>query len=215
MHIRVCIFDTEERTCLVRELRPEAQMPLIEHLRFSVESFCGRAGTDLCWTDCRALRALNGLARRWGIPLCVEGTFRRSVCGGMGALENLLGTVFEIGRDLEPQQREQLREDAVASGLFYRTEPAFAGGLSVRITALRPQWSCKAGDMGVEVMAAQQLLMDAGCYYGALTGVCCRQTCRAIVRMQRIAGLPQTGRLAAGDWNALMQLTNVRRNATM
>lgn len=205
--MRLYVWEPENAAFLIHECPLEARMPYLDHLRFSVSDFVRLNNTDVCWTDRRALTALDGLCRRTGVPFLLDCGFRRPGAAGINPLSpHCAGLAFALGKDLPKGERELLRACALGTGAFHRVGMPYESGLSLHLTLLPFPARLEAGDGGAAVLALQDRLLFAGLYRGALTGVYGEETRRAVLRLQRRMGLPETGRMEAACWQALRRI---------
>ena len=205
--MRLYVWEPENAAFLIHECPPEAQMPYVDHLRFSVYDYVRGGKTDLCWADRRGLSALDGLYRRSGVPFRVDCGFRRPVGPGTDPLSpHCAGLAFDVGKDLPPPEREALRSAALNGGWFHRVQMPYESGLSLHLALCPFPTRLGSRDAGPAVLALQDLLLRCRLYRGALTGTYCNETRRAVLRLQRKADLPETGRMEGRCWQALRRI---------
>ncbi len=186
--MNLLVYDERADACSAFWLPPDAQMPFVTRLRFPCSDFTGGAICETAWTDRRALLALDRLAELADTPLSVCGAFRRT-----GPLCRRTGTAFDIGLRLPPAQLHDLRRAALASGAFTRVLPSYVSG--DRVTAILDCAPAvlELGCRGAAVCALQDALLSEGLFAGPVTGIFDENTRRAVLRHQRLTGLPQTG----------------------
>lgn len=205
------VYDERAQTFRVSAPEPEAQMPLVTHLRFSAADFAGSTRSALLWTTRRTLEALDSLAMLYPAPLAVDHAFRRA--GPRGAMRpHHCGTAFDAGSTLDAPGRDALRRAAIASGLFYRVSPGYDSGVRVRLFAEPPR-ALLPGMAGADVFALQDALLFLGLGPCALTGVFDGATRRAVQALERQCGLPETGCFRMPEASALAALTTGAQDA--
>lgn len=196
------VYDPSARAFVTHALSPDAQMPHVRRFTFPLSDFIGHTATDVCWTDTRALAALDELCLLFGRPLTIERAFQRvEMRGCPERAQHCTGTAFDLGADLRPAEREQLRSLALEHGLFAYAEPAFLSGTVAHLSffSAYPQRLYK-GEASVFAFVLQDALLAAGVYRGALTGVLSQETLLAARRL----GLAAPGQAFAGR-NALIR----------
>ena len=186
--MNLLVYDERVDACSAFSLPPDAQMPFVTRLRFPCSDFTGGAACETAWTDRRALLALDRLAELFGAPFAVSGAFRRT-----GPLARRAGTAFDIGLHLPPAELNGLRRAALTSGAFTRVLPSYVSG--DRVIAI---FDCapavlEFGCRGAAVCALQDALLAEGLFAGPVSGTFDEHTRRAVLRHQRLFGLPQTG----------------------
>lgn len=186
--MNLLVYDERIDACSAFGLPPDAQMPFVTRFRFPCSDFTGVMTCETGWTDRRALLALDRLAELADTPFSVCGAFRRT-----GPLSRRTGTAFDIGLHLPPAQLNGLRRTALSSGAFTRVLPAYASG--DRVTTI---FDCapavlELGCRGAAVCALQDALLLEGLFAGPVSGAFDENTRRAVLRHQRLTGLPQTG----------------------
>ena len=144
-----------------------AQMPHVRRFFFPVRDFLRGAHSEVCWTDARALAALDALSRVACAPYRVRAAFRR-----FPDLRRNAGLYFSLS-SAEP---EALRAACVCSGLFSYISPPYCGGADIGVCCrVEP-----CGETGVHVFAAQDMLLARGLFPGPLSGRLCAKTRRAL-----------------------------------
>lgn len=186
--MNLLVYDERVDACSAFSLPPDAQMPFVTGFRFPCSDFAGGAKCETAWTDRRALLALDRLAELAGVPFTVCGAFKRT-----GPLPRRTGTAFDIGLHLPPAQLSQLRRAALASGAFTRVLPSYVSGDRVTVIFDCAPTVLKPGCRGAAVCALQDALLMEGLFSGPVTGAFDENTRRAVLRHQRLTGLPQTG----------------------
>ncbi len=214
--VRLHVFREEARAFTVHRMDLDTQMPYVTRFRFPASDFLYRANTDLAWTDEAALLALDAFAAVAPHAFSVDCAFRR--IGAQACLSNLphyAGLAFDIGRALPIRAQAELREAALASGLFLHTEMPYQSGRGVHVAVSRGSPALIEGAAGPYVFALQDAMQGAGLYRGALTGVYSDETARAVRRLQIGRGTPPTGRADGMAWTGAIALTKAFRNAKM
>lgn len=155
------------------------------------------------WTDRRLVRAYQAACAELG-PIEVEACFKRP---GRGQSAHYAGLALDMGRELPPYRRRELREFCLASPLFAYVEPPY----------LTPTWvhaevsvapACgpgrgypflAPGDAGPHVFLLQELLNQRG-FPCLMTGRFSETTRLALLRYQRRHGLPAHGHADGELW---------------
>jgi len=179
------IYDPAARAFSSHALALDAQMPHVNRFTFKLRDFLGRAAADVCWTDLRALAALDELCLLFGRPLVIGRAFcRAGTSGAPTHAQHGTGTAFDLGANLRPAERQRLRVLALESGLFAYAEPAFLSGTVAHLSLFSglPQ-RLSAGEASVFAFLAQDALLFAGAFRGTLTGVVCQETLLAARRL--------------------------------
>jgi len=180
------VFSPSDGAFSAHALSPDAQMPYVRRFPFPVSDFLGGRNTDVCWTDRRALLALDELHLLFGRPFSVGRAFLRvgaQTCSERS--QHHTGAAFDIGGALRASEREELRLLALDNRLFAYAEPAFLSGNVAHLSLFScyPQ-RLRFGETGVFAFVLQDALLRAGVYRGALTGTVCGETLRAARRLE-------------------------------
>lgn len=217
---RICILVQHTDRFEPVWVAPSAQMPCIRRFAFPVSAFLSGCNTDVCWTDARALWALDELYAISGVRFSVRRAFARiaSRCCSERCQRHL-GATFFLGDDLNALLRAQLYRHAVESGLFPCVCPPFRGGGSVVVSQARYYPMRMAmGAHGVSALALQDALIQGGLHRGALTGRIDGETIRAVRRLRLQAGLPASETVDRSVFLAAMKrarLTKPHADATI
>lgn len=175
------VYDPNQRAFVTRRVSPDEQTPFIRRFFFPFSQFCGSTEREICWTDQRALLALDRLAGVFCGNFSIERAFSRP-CGRVFSA-HAAGAAFDIGGALTPQERGRLRRVCLEEGIFPFVEPPYMSGLSVHVSTLRaPPRFLRREDAGVCVFVLQDALARLGVYRGALNGVVTKETLRAMQR---------------------------------
>ena len=201
----IFVYHEENGAFSLHELPYSAQMPFVAHLPFTVEDFFSSARSDVAWTERRALDALDRLFVESGVAFSVDGAFRRGNGEGRRCVSmHDAGLAFRLGEGLPAEQRVRLRGEALRSGRFSCVQMPYACGRSVHVCVGEERPALGLGDAGAQVFVLQDALINASNWYaGALSGMYCHATARAVRRAQLALGLPVTGRADARFWAAL------------
>ena len=187
-------------------LPKDAPLPCVQRLPLTAGIFFRHARTDIGWTDLGALASLERLYRSSGIPFAVDRAFSgRTPLSPFGS-----GMAFDIGQTLPLQAKNKLRSFATKSGLFAFVASETAYPDRVHVEYLRSR-ILRCGDRGVFVCALQRALQQMQLLSDVCSGVYCRNTERAVIRMQRLAGLEPTGIADAWLIHALRKRTEGQR----
>lgn len=184
----------------------DALLPGMQQLRLTARTFFDHAGTQIGWTDLSALTALERFYRSSGIPFRVDRAFSaRRVLSPHGS-----GVSFDLGRTLPETQKRRLRNEAIGCGLFARVLPESICPDCVHVDCLS-RGSLRAGDRGVFVFVLQQVLQRDGWFPYVCSGEYCRETERAVQRLQMAEELYPTGIADVNVWTALLQTEKKER----
>ena len=106
-------------------------MPYITNRTLKVGEFRGVSESDNLWTDRRCMLAWNSFRYIYGKPIFVGFAFRRPYEGGHGILsQHYAGLAFDVGQNLNVNERNNMRNLAISSGIWNYVEPA----------SLTPRW---------------------------------------------------------------------------
>lgn len=182
----------------------DAPLPCMYRLYFTANMFFHHAGTSVGWTDLRALFALEKFYRMTDISFRIDRAFcHKALLSPHGS-----GVAFDFGRDLSTKQRRILRYRAVASGLFAVVLPESVCPDCVHVEVLR-RGDLLAGDCGVHVFSLQHALQKMHLFSDVCSGIFCRETERAVQRLQYIEHLPVTGIADARFFELLYKRTAI------
>ena len=183
-------------------------MPYNNNSSLTVGEFRGSSKSGLLWTDRRAMEAWNSFRYIYGRPIYVGYAFKRSWEGGHGVLsQHYAGLAFDVGQNLNNEQRSVMRNLAISSGIWNYVEPA----------NLTPRWVhfderqvvsgyplVRQGSRGVYVCIAQDALTTLGYDTGGLDGVFGVRTKTSVISFQNKNGLTADGIIGNLTWNSLM-----------
>ena len=184
-------------------------MPYITNRTLKVGEFRGVSESDILWTDKRCMLAWNSFRYIYGKPIFVGFAFRRPYEGGHGILsQHYAGLAFDVGQNLNINERNNMRNLAISSGIWNYVEPA----------SLTPRWvhfderQVASGypiirymSRGVYVCVAQDALIFLGYDTGGLDGVFGRRTESSVKEYQRTRGLVVDGIIGPATWRRLME----------
>ena len=184
-------------------------MPYITNRTLKVGEFRGVSESDILWTDRRCMLAWNSFRYIYGKPIFVGFAFRRPYEGGHGILsQHYAGLAFDVGQNLNINERNNMRNLAISSGIWNYVEPA----------SLTPRWvhfderQVASGypiirymSRGVYVCVAQDALIFLGYDTGGLDGVFGRRTENSVKEYQRTRGLVADGIIGPATWRKLME----------
>ena len=184
-------------------------MPYITNRTLKVGEFRGVSESDILWTDRRCMLAWNSFRYIYGKPIFVGFAFRRPYEGGHGILsQHYAGLAFDVGQNLNVNERNNMRNLAISSGIWNYVEPA----------SLTPRWvhfderQVASGypiirymSRGVYVCVAQDALIYLGYDTGGLDGVFGRRTESSVKEYQRTRGLVADGIIGPATWRKLME----------
>lgn len=184
-------------------------MPYITNRTLKVGEFRGVSESDILWTDRRCMLAWNSFRYIYGKPIFVGFVFRRPYEGGHGILsQHYAGLAFDVGQNLNINERNNMRNLAISSGIWNYVEPA----------SLTPRWvhfderQVASGypiirymSRGVYVCVAQDALIFLGYDTGGLDGVFGRRTENSVKEYQRTRGLVADGIIGPATWRMLME----------
>ena len=184
-------------------------MPYITNRTLKVGEFRGVSESDILWTDRRCMLAWNSFRYIYGKPIFVGFAFRRPYEGGHGILsQHYAGLAFDVGQNLNVNERNNMRNLAISSGIWNYVEPA----------SLTPRWvhfderQVASGypiirymSRGVYVCVAQDALIYLGYDTGGLDGVFGRRTESSVKEYQITRGLVADGIIGPATWRKLME----------
>lgn len=184
-------------------------MPYNTNRTLTVKEFRSYSKAGLLWTDRRCMQAWNSFRYIYGKPIYVGFAFRRPWEGGHGNLsQHYAGLAFDVGQNLNNEERNSMRNLAISSGIWNYVEPA----------SLTPRWVhfderqvvsgyplVRQGSRGVYVCVLQDALTTFGYNTGGLDGIFGARTREAVIQFQSKNGLIQDGIVGNNTWNTLMQ----------
>ena len=153
------------------------------------------------------MEAWNSFRYIYGRPIFVGFAFKRPWEGGHSNLsQHYAGLAFDVGQNLNTNERNAMRNLAINSGIWNYVEPA----------NLTPRWVhfderqvafgyplVRQGSRGVYVCILQDGLTTLGYNTGGLDGVFGAKTREAVIEFQRRNNLTQDGLVGTNTWNAL------------
>ncbi len=183
-------------------------MPYNSGRSLTVSEFRGSSNTGLLWTDRRAMQAWNSFRYIYGRPIYVGFAFKRPWEGGHGTLsQHYAGLAFDVGQNLNSEERDRMRNLAISSGIWNYVEPAY----------LTPRWVhfderqtvsgypiVRTGSRGVYVCILQDALTTLGYDTGGLDGVFGVKTRDSVIAYQNKNGFSADGIVGNLTWNTIM-----------
>ena len=191
-------------------------MPYITGSTLTVGEFRAKSGSDLIWTDRRAMEAWNKTRAAWGKPIYVGYAFRRIGEGGHAdQSQHYSGVAFDVGQNLSNSERNQLRNLASNLGVWSYVEPAYLTPTWVHFDSRIGPPACSAGypvvrqgSKGVYVCNLQDALNTIGSYSIGVDGIFGQKTLDAVRAFQRTNGLFADGIVGCSTWTELTKQAN-------
>ncbi|MDL2217553.1 peptidoglycan-binding protein [Christensenellaceae bacterium OttesenSCG-928-M15] len=209
----VYVFDHEAQDWVFYDDMKDA-IPVRNYGIVPLKAFKNACGSDMAWTDARALEAL-ALLLIYASPHTLQYGFRRvEEKIHIGQSAHYAGLAFHVGKGLSMRQQVKVARLALDVCGFDRVEPLIAtpGWVHVEKTVAPPSNMSggypvlQMGDKGVHVMLLQDVLHlhveRAAC---ALTGSFTEGTALDVRRFQKIKKMPVTGIVDSATWQALLQ----------
>jgi len=178
-----------------------------------VGEFRGSSQSEILWTERNAMVSFNLFRSLWGSPIYVGYAFKRPIEGGHAAQsQHYAGVSFDVGQNLNNEQRAQMRNMARSSGLWTYVEPVSISPTWVHMDKRRGTPACETGgypvtregDMGAYVLILQDGLNSLGYETGGLDGVVGPMTKNSVVQYQQSRGLVADGVVGCLTWTTLM-----------
>lgn len=183
-------------------------MPYNTNSTLKVKEFRGASTSGLLWTDKRAMQAWNSFRYIYGKPIYVGYAFRRPWEGGHGIFsQHYAGVAFDVGQNLNNEERAVMRKLAVSSGIWNYVEPVEETPRWVHFDerqVISGYPLLRQGLKGVYVCILQDGLTTLGYNTGGLDGVFGINTNNSVREFQRKNGLAQDGLVGNLTWTALM-----------
>lgn len=99
------------------------RMPYNNNSSLTVREFRGSSKSGLLWTDRRAMEAWNSFRYIYGRPIYVGYAFKRPWEGGHSITsQHYAGLAFDVGQNLNAEQRNTMRNLAISSGIWNYVE---------------------------------------------------------------------------------------------
>ena len=183
-------------------------MPYNSNGTLTVKEFKAKSNSGLMWTSRRAMEAWNSFRYIYGKPIFVGSAFKRPWEGGHSNLsQHYAGLAFDVGQNLNVEQRQSMRNLAISSGIWNYVEPE----------TLTPRWVhfderqvvsgypiIRNGSRGVYVCIAQDALNTLGYDTGGLDGIFGIRTDNSVRSFQNKNELVSDGIIGNLTWNTLM-----------
>lgn len=203
--------DTNEMETYQRE--ENEQMPYIYNNSLTVNEFRGSSNANVLWSDKRSMETFSQFRDYYGLPIFVGFAFKRIWEGGhSNQSQHYAGTAFDTGQNLNPTQKEILRQSAVDSGLWSYVEPAYLAPTWVHMDKRNQNPACASGypalqlgDRGNYVLILQDALNALGFTGSGLDGIFGSSTQDAVIQFQEANGLPADGFVGCLTWTELTQ----------
>lgn len=186
-----------------RYIRGEMEpMPYNEGRTLTVREFRALSASNTLWTSVNVMRSWNGFRKLYGKPIYVGACFKRIWEGGhAGQSQHYAGCAFDVGQNLNNEERAQMRMLAQASNLWSYVEPAsltpgwvhLSAGYGVPACARGGYPLMRVGSRGNYVLVLQDALNSIGYATGGLDGIYGNATRDAVTRFQRNNGLAEDG----------------------
>lgn len=186
-------------------------MPYNYNNSLTVIEFRGSSNSNVLWTDKRTMETFSQFRDYYGLPIFVGFAFKRIWEGGhSNQSQHYAGTSFDTGQNLNPTQREILRQSAINSGLWSYVEPVFLAPTWVHMDKRNLNPACVAGypalqrgDKGNYVLVLQDALNAIGFTGAGLDGLFGSSTEAAVKRFQAANGLIADGIVGCSTWTEL------------
>ena len=146
-------------------------MPYNTNGTLKVKEFRGSSQSNILWTDRNTMLAWNSFRYIYGKPIPVGYAFKRTYeAGHSGQSQHYAGVAFDLGQRLSNNERNNLRNIAVSSGVWSYVEPAVLTPTWVHVDRRNWNSACtsggyplvKRGSRGVYVLVAQDSLNTLG-----------------------------------------------------
>ncbi len=182
-------------------------MPYNSGRTLTVSEFRGASKSNILWTDKRAMQAWNSFRYVYGKPIYVGYAFKRSWEGGHGILsQHYAGLAFDVGQNLSSNERNNMRNKAISSGIWNYVEPAYLTPRWVHFDERQEPYGyplLRYGSKGEYVCILQDGLTTLGYNTGGLDGVFGSKTKNSVIEFQRRNNLIQDGLVGTNTWNCL------------
>ncbi len=193
------------------ELQP---MPYNINSTLTVGEFRGSSDSSILWTTKATMQSWNRQRFLFGKPIPVGFAFKRPWEGGHGLQsQHYAGVAFDTGQILSSEQRKELRESVINSGLWTYVEPEVLTPTWVHFDKRTLPAACstggyptiRQGSKGVYVLIAQDGFNTIGFSTGGLDGIFGRKTREATIKYQQQKGLSPDGIIGCEVWRILQQ----------
>jgi hypothetical protein len=198
------------------EMNLDDAMPYVDGRTMTVREFRGKSGSNILWTDRRAMEAWNALRSAWGKPVNIGFAFRRIGENGHAAQsQHYAGVSFDVAQSMSKPNRDALRSLAEDLGVWGYVEPARLTPTWVHFDRRTGRPACSAGypvlkegARGVYAAVLQDALSTVGVPVGSIDGIFGPNTKKAVRAFQRGNGLVADGVVGCGTWSALAPMAN-------
>ncbi len=222
--VRVYVYNSERGKVELFYREVNESMPYTKGYTLPVNEFRGNSDSSILWTDIRAMHAWNSLRAAWGEPIYIGFAFSRiweRVYGDQS--QHNAGIAFDIGQNLNADERENLRRKVVTLGTWTYVEPSYLTPFWVHIDNRLMSWACLNGypiqrykSISVYVFVLQDALNAIGIIGSGLDGVFGNKTLDAVKQFQKINGLLEDGIVGSNTWTLLIkQAQNIGRTSTV
>jgi hypothetical protein len=214
--MKVLVFNNRNSRMERYELAGGDPMPYVTNATMTVDEFRGKSGSNIIWTDRRAMEAWNKTRSSWGSPIYIGYAFRRIGENGHAAQsQHYAGVSFDLAQNIGNEGRRRLRDLASRLGVWSYIEPASLTPTWVHLDARQGPPACSAGypklkngSKGVYVCVLQDALSTLGVKLSAIDGIFGPATRNAVMAYQRANGLTADGIVGCGTWRRLTAAAN-------
>lgn len=191
-------------------------MPYITGGTLTVGEFRAKSNSNIIWTTVGTMEAWNATRAAWGNPIYVGYAFRRIGEGGhSNQSQHYAGTAFDAAQNLEPADRDRLRNLADSLGVWTYVEPTNLTPTWIHFDARYGTPACSAGypmlsegSRGVYVATLQDALGTAGIPSVGIDGLFGANTRWAVMQFQAENNLSADGIVGCSTWQSLTAQTN-------
>jgi hypothetical protein len=121
---KIFVYDAYTDKMMTYTLNENDNMPYAYGSTLKVKEFRGSSNSTTLWTTVAAMEAWNLTRRRYGQGIHVGYAFKRIWEGGHGtASQHYAGVSFDVGQNTTAAQRQQIYNNAVATGAWGYVEP--------------------------------------------------------------------------------------------
>ncbi len=214
--MKVLVFNNQTGRMERYELKPDDAMPYITNKTMTVKEFRGKSGSNILWTDRRAMQAWNTTRSAWGKPIYIGYAFRRIGENGHAAQsQHYAGVSFDVGQNMTAGLRNKLRDLTFRIGAWGYVEPTNLTPTWVHFDARQGPPACSAGypllsegSRGVYVCTLQDALATVGVAVRSIDGIFGANTRTAVRVFQHANGLKDDGIVGCGTWSTLTAIAN-------
>jgi len=211
----VYVYNNARNAMEYYALGENAPMPYNVGGSMSVGEFKANSISGTLWTDRNTMESWNTTRRLWGTGIYIGYAFKRIWEGGHDPMsEHYAGVAFDVGQDLDDEERNRLRETAISSGAWTYVEPAVTTPTWVHFDRRMLPAACAnggfpmvmPGSAGEYVLVLQDALNALGFTGSGLDGYYGNGTRNAVARFQRVQGLYPDGIAGCNTWNRVTEL---------